>query len=487
MLIIPVSSKISWKNPPVATIVIIVLNCLIFLLFQTNDNVKMGEAIKYYVSSGLSEIEAPLYIEYCKANSSEPSLEPEPSLENDKVDSSAGDTYAFALTIESDRKFLDLLHNEVIVTPHDPNYEKWKHARKTFESKLEKVVYWKYGFRPAFPSAVTLATYMFLHGGFFHLFGNMMFLWFMGCIIELGWGRVKYITLYLLSGISSVVLFGLVYCNSGTPLVGASGAIAGLMGAVTMLYARKKIKVFYSAGFYFGYITIRGWYLFPVWLGVEFYQLFFGGVSHVAYVGHIGGLIGGGTIGVIYRKWFAELYEDVLKEEEMDDISPMIEEALNHMSKLEMEEGREILEDVLKKDAQNKTALQHLFTIDKIHPDKVQFHETTKKLLHALSLDREDYTKVFEVYKEYSGLTRPKISPALYIRLASIFTSVGRLSHAEKIAKLLVEKKGDTPGIPELLFRISKKYQQGGQQEKFMQIDKLLKRNYPDAANQDIG
>lgn len=476
MLIIPVSSKISWKNPPIATIGLIVINCLIYMIFQMGDNVKMNAAVEHYVSSGLSKIELPYYAEYCRTNTVKCDIP-------DNVgDLTPEESYPYALKIESDPKFLALLHSESLITPQDPDYNKWKTARTTFEAMLTKVVFWEYGFRPAFPSAVTAIASMFLHGGFSHLFGNMLFLWFMGCIIELGWGRIKFLTLYLCSGICAVLLFGLIYHTSGAPLVGASGAIAGLMGAVTMLYAGKRIKIFFSLGFYFNYLYIRAWMLFPVWVGLELYHLFFGGISSVAYVAHIGGLISGGTIGVIYRKWFAVLDEDVLTEEVVDEISPMIENALNLMGKLELEDAREILVDVLKKDAHHQTALKHLFNIDKMHPEKALFHDTAKKLLHTLSSKKESYGQVFDVYQEYASLAKPKISPAQYLRLATIFISTGHISHAEKIARVLVSKKGDTPGIPELLIKMSYKYQQEGLQEKSAYYKKLLASKYPDAA-----
>ncbi len=476
MLIIPVSSKISWKNPPVAAIGLIIVNCLIYLIFQINDDIKMRAAVEHYVSSGLSKIEIPHYIEYCRAN----------TVKCDIPDNAGKltpeESYPYSLKIQSDPKFLDLLHQESLITPQNPDYKKWKTARTTFEAMLKDVVYWEYGFRPAFPSVVTGIASMFLHGGFSHLFGNMLFLWFMGCIIELGWGRIKFLALYLCSGICAVLLFGLIYHNSGTPLVGASGAIAGLMGAVTMLYAGKKIKIFFSVGFYFNYLYIRAWMLFPVWVGLEFYHLFFGGVSSVAYVAHIGGLISGGSIGVIYRKWFSVLDDDVLTEEVVDEISPMIENALNLIGKLELEDARTILVDVLQKDAHHQAALKHLFNIDKMNPENVHFHDTAKKLLHALSSKRESYTHVFDVYKEYASLAKPKISPAQYLRLATIFIATGHISHAEKIAKVLVSKKGDTPGIPELLLKMSYKYQKEGLQEKSAYYKNLLAKKYPEAA-----
>jgi len=77
---------------------------------------------------------------------------------------------------------------------------------------------------------------MFLHGGFGHLLGNMIFLWLVGCMLEMGCGRGFYSAAYIVTGLCSVILFWSVYPKSTMPLIGASG----LMGAFTVLYGRKR-------------------------------------------------------------------------------------------------------------------------------------------------------------------------------------------------------------------------------------------------------
>ena len=92
-----------------------------------------------------------------------------------------------------------------------------------------------------------VVTYMFLHGSVGHLFGNMVFLWIVGCMLEMGLGRVKYVGLYIIGGLMAVWGYWLVYMDSTMPLVGASGSIAGLMGAYAVLFKKKKVKIFYWA------------------------------------------------------------------------------------------------------------------------------------------------------------------------------------------------------------------------------------------------
>jgi tetratricopeptide (TPR) repeat protein len=99
---------------------------------------------------------------------------------------------------------------------------------------------------PAYKSLLTALTYMFLHGSVGHLFGNMVFLWIVGCMLEMGLGRLLYMGLYIFGGVVAAGVFCLIYMNSTVPVVGASGAIAGLMGALAVLFGEKRIKIFYS-------------------------------------------------------------------------------------------------------------------------------------------------------------------------------------------------------------------------------------------------
>jgi membrane associated rhomboid family serine protease len=106
----------------------------------------------------------------------------------------------------------------------------------------------------------------------------MIFLWLLGCFLEMGCGRIFYLIVYLLSGLAAGGSFWLIYPHSISPHIGASGAIAGMMGAFAVLFGKEKIKIFFSLGFYFGYRQMTAIALLPLWLCNEFYQLFFSGV-----------------------------------------------------------------------------------------------------------------------------------------------------------------------------------------------------------------
>jgi membrane associated rhomboid family serine protease len=481
MIIIPLTEKISWRNPPIITLGIILLNCLVFFLFQSDDTEKHINASEFYFTSGLAQIEVPRYIAYREGrlHKTDDSFD---------ADSIGEDTLIqYYLEMQRDSLFLEKLGNDEIITPADLVYEDWKGLRSEYETQLSQIVSFSYGFRPAHKSFLTSFTYMFLHGSFMHLFGNMVFLWIVGCMLEMGLGRPKYLGLYIIGGLMAVWGYWLVYMDSAMPLVGASGSIAGLMGAYAVLFNKKKVKIFYSLGFYFNYLRIPAIILLPIWIGKEFYQLFLGGDSHVAYVAHIGGLVGGAVFGFICMKFSLGFDDDVIKEAPVDEIAPLIEKALKHIAELDLVTGRLVLQEALAKDPENIDALTHLFHVDKLDPESDKFHETAKKLIFQLSRSYHTYEKAHHIYQEYIRHTRnPRLTPQLYVQLSAMFAATGHIENAVKILTLLLKKVPQSPGIPGALLKLARAYRQNGMAAKGQKCLEVICQKYPNSTEAEV-
>ncbi len=476
MLIIPITGKISFKNPPVITIIIILINSFVLFFIQSGDNERFSQAIDYYFKSGLAEIEIPRYMKYKNIEADEIS-EPDPS---EKTDKEMLDRY---MKLNNDFQFLKKLRNNEIIASEEPDYSNWKELRKNYDEKILKVVSWKYGFRPAYQRPTTFFTHMFLHGGFSHLLGNMIFLWLVGCILEMVCGRLFYSTLYIILGLFAVVFFWIFNMESTTPLIGASGAIAGLMGLLTVLFGLKKINIFLYLGFYFHYFKVPAIALLPVWLGKEiYYQFFYESVSNVAYTAHIGGLLGGALCGFICLKFKIKLDQDVLDDKPEDEISPMLEQALQCISKLDFDEGRSLLVQVLEKDPGNYKALTHIFNIDKQNPKTRQFHKTAEMLLLHFIKSKNTYDLLYDFYKEYENLVKnPNLSPGLSIRLCLIFTANNHIDESVRIISVLLKTKPDTPGIPKALMVISNACREKGMTSNWKKCQQIICTKYPNS------
>lgn len=128
-------------------------------------------------------------------------------------------------------------------------------------------------------------TSMFLHGGLFHLLSNMWVLWIFGNNIEEAYGRVGYLLLYLAAGVAATAGFVLLRPDSTVPLVGASGAIAGVLGAYLVLYSRHRVMALVG----YWVVPLPAW----IFLGIWFLTQFFVGDAGVAWEAHVFGFLAG--------------------------------------------------------------------------------------------------------------------------------------------------------------------------------------------------
>jgi membrane associated rhomboid family serine protease len=146
------------------------------------------------------------------------------------------------------------------------------------------------------PAELTILTSMFMHGGWMHIIGNMLFLWIFGNNIEDVLGHVRFVLFYLLCGTAAALAQSLADTHSDVPMIGASGAIAGVLGAYLVLFPRARVLVLVLLGFFIQVIRLPALIVLGVWFVL---QLFQGGLmapgkeGGVAYLAHVGGFAAG--------------------------------------------------------------------------------------------------------------------------------------------------------------------------------------------------
>jgi membrane associated rhomboid family serine protease len=483
VFIIPLTNQISKDNPPLITISIILINCFVFFFLQSGDAEKYRQAMQYYLDSGLGRIEVSSYLSYLDmAEDDAEILRLEGKNELDEAI-----IMHYYSQMMKDKSFIQSLLTDKIITNDDEIYVKWLSLRDKFGEMLSRVTSMRYGFISSSPRPASAMTYMFLHGSISHLVGNMLFLWLVGCVLELGCGRFVYTGLYLLTGILSVGLFYLVYMDSVVPLIGASGAISGLMGGYTLLYGKRKIRIFYSLGVYFNYTKIYAVILLPIWIGKEFIQLSLGGPSQVAYMAHIGGLVSGALLGYLNLKLLGQVDQEVFQEDPKEGIDLLLEEALHRIGKLDMSGARVLLEQVLEKDPNNTDSLSHLFNIDKLNPQSETFHKTTSRLLLRLSTNEAKQQRIYDIFKEYNGIAKPlQLHPDLLFRLSTIFAAQGHLEESEKIIAMLIQKCPKSQKIPPGILNLGRAYLEQGVVAKGEKCLRVLCKRYPGSSESQI-
>jgi membrane associated rhomboid family serine protease len=157
------------------------------------------------------------------------------------------------------------------------------------------------------PDHATYVTYAFLHGDIFHLGGNMLFLWVFGDNVEDALGHFRYLVFYLACAVAGALMHGFIAPDSQMPLIGASGAIAGIVAAYLMLHP--KVKVWVLA---FGRIPLRipAYITLALWIGFQFLMLAVGGEDQISWAAHVGGIVAGAVLVLVLRRRSVPLFDN---------------------------------------------------------------------------------------------------------------------------------------------------------------------------------
>ena len=200
-----------------------------------------------------------------------------------------------------------------------------------------------------------LFTYMFLHGGFFHLFFNMFVLWMFGSELESRWGRGEFLKYYFMTGIGAGIVYVAARYNSVIPTIGASGAIYGLLLAYGLSFPNRYIYLYF-------FLPIKAKFLVLVFGAIEFIAAFSGSKDNIAHFAHLGGLLAGFLYlkflrgrGQLWRKviFVDKKGEDIDAEIDDTDFEDKVNNVLRKLSKVGLEGltsyERNILEEARKR------------------------------------------------------------------------------------------------------------------------------------------
>ena len=160
------------------------------------------------------------------------------------------------------------------------------------------------------PAPLTVVTSMFLHGGWMHLIGNMLYLWIFGNNVEDSMGHVRFVVFYLLCGIVAALAQTLADPSSEIPMVGASGAIAGVLGAYLLLHPRANVGVLLVIIIYVRIISVPAIIVLGLWFVMQLYSGAHTPTDQggVAYMAHIGGFIAGMVLIPFFKRPWVPLF-----------------------------------------------------------------------------------------------------------------------------------------------------------------------------------
>lgn len=470
-MFLPLDRKPDWRNPPLVTLFIVLLNVLVFYIWQHNDDRHQMEAHEYYMYSGLYRTELQAYQDYRKDGK---------KLSEKQLDQPDARVMQLLADMYTDKDFQDKLAAGEIIKPGDPAYEEWQSQRKQFDWLEGRIVGMQYGLKPADPTLTTYFTNMFLHADNSHLWGNMIIFLLMGYVVEIVLGRWLYLLGYLFSGLTAGWLYVILYPDTVNYGLGASGAIAGVLGMYILIFGMRRINFFYFLFVYFDFIRA------PAILMLPFYVLSqaiieFLSDSNINVAAHIGGLAGGllfaGILKFFPKTMNTEYLDEKRNEEQFNNDYAAAQRLLASM---QIDEAREKFEALLKQRPGDINITQQLYTIAKYNPASETYHQYAAQLLNLPGADSTTVKIIHDTFTDYAAKAKPKPrwTPGLLISMATRFAACDYLDDAEKIVNFLLKAKADYAGNVEGLAALAK-YYRGKDRQKAEQYRRLLLERFP--------
>jgi len=275
----------------------------------------------------------------------------------------------------------------------------------------------QYAFIPAHPSLVSYITANFLHGGWLHLIFNMWFLWLAGIVMEDVWGRILYPVFYLVAGMAALQFHAWANPGSNVPLVGASGAVAGLMGAFLVRFPKMKIEMVGFVALRPLHFKVAAYWLLPFWLLMEiFYGALLGDASSTAHWAHVGGFVFGALAAVALG--YSGLEHKVTKavDQKVGVTDREIGQANEMMDHGKLEEARALLNNLLAKKPDSIDALGLLREIHRRRSEDSGYLDTTAKLC-AAQLKERSFEAALQEYDDFLNAGGTKLPPQIWLSL----------------------------------------------------------------------
>ena len=437
MLIVPLHRAPTSRNFPWVTLALVVVNVFVFSVLQSGDLRARTEAIDSYLAGGLSRIEFPAYADWLRGEGD--------SERGQMFEALAAAQPRFAVTVlQNDLVFLDALTDGRVVPISDDETTRidWRAARAAFQRSWDEVFTQRWMQRFDRFDAATLVSATFLHANAAHLIGNMLFLAMLGLLVEGALGRGLFLAVYLLGGIGASLVS--LACNWGDPggALGASGAVAALMGAYCVLWGMRRVRFFWWFFVVFDYVKAPALVLLPFWLGWEIWNLIFNGDAGVGFDAHAGGIISGVLLAALvrWRGWERKDFmdEDVHADEAIAE-RVVLDEARACLGRLEVARARGLVEPLLARRPGDFELLALIYRCARYERGSPRLHPSAYAALRAEPADADRVRAQKLLHEDYARIagTSARVPASLAFMLARRWLAIGESNEALRMVAAL--------------------------------------------------
>ncbi|WP_435104337.1 rhomboid family intramembrane serine protease [Arhodomonas sp. AD133] len=461
-MFLPLDRPLDWRDPPVATLALTAVCVLVFLVFQTDDGRSRREAVQFYYDSGLAAIELPRYQSWLERHGREARCETSGAWEGYDAPSPC-----WLFRMQSDPAFMRALRAGEIITAEDDGHSAWRFDRRTYERKRAANTTEAWGLKSADFSWSRLLTHQFLHGGWGHLFGNMLFLVAVGLLLEAAVGAGLTAAFYLLGGVAAAAVHMIFQPASLVPMVGASGAIAGLMGAMTVAYGLRPVRFFYTVGVWFDYVRAPAIVLLPLWFGKELLSWWlYADESAVAFTAHMGGLVGGAFLATATRLVRPSAVRPPAEADSGAQAQAALAAAQDALRRLDFDTAARGFRRLLTEGDTRDAVLRGLYDAQCHQPASEAYHAAAAEVLARATPERR--ALVDAVYADYRhrARPRPRLEAASLRVLARYFLATAQRARAAEVLTVMSRAPNRFPHLATRLEALAGQYEAAGEGER---------------------
>lgn len=328
---------------------------------------------------------------------------------------------------------------------------------RQFQDQAEESTVGKYAFTPAHPQPVYYLTANFLHAGWLHLIGNMWFLWLAGLILEDTWGRAVYLVFYLLAGAFALQVHAWVNPDSMVPTIGASGAVAALMGAFLVRFPKTKVQMVWMGSILRFYrarkFTAYAYWLLPIWLLMEVFSgALFGQGSSVAHWAHVGGFVFGMCVAVGLRySGLEQRTTDAVEANTTWQADPGIAQAAESMEQGKLDDALSALQSAISAKPDSLDAYSLLQQVYWRKNNLPAYQDAMIKVCQ-LQIKAQEPELAWQSYEEYTNSGGDSMPPATSLELCRIAENGQDFpTAAAEYEKLAAKHPSDRSGLLALI------------------------------------
>jgi len=460
VLILPLHRAPTRANFPWVTLALILVNAFVFLGLQQRDEARQEQALDGYVQHGLARWEFPAYRDWLAQHPDARRSEMFEQMASDE-----GDPRWAAAVLQSDDAFVAALHDGTVIDANAGGFDDWRAARADFERLWDRSFTERWKLRQSEIAPARIVGSMFLHGSIGHLLGNMLFLALLGLLVEGALGHGLFLVVYLLGGVGAALASLAWHWGQHGSLVGASGAIASLMGAYCVLWGTRKVRFFWWFFVVFDYVKAPALVLLPAWLGWEVLQLVFVHGSNVAFEAHAGGIVTGAVLALAVRRLGWE-HREFLDEETIADTASaddaLLAQAQAHIGKLEIPAARALLEPLAARRPGDLAVRVALYRCARYEPGMPRLDDALRAVL-TLPLrttpDLREQKAVYDDYAKAGAGRRLPLTPVQQLVLVRRWPAIGAGASAAELLAALAARAPATPGLPAAMLQVARDLQ----------------------------